>query len=241
MLYFQTIMSHLLRQETTTPGSVEECILDSYGDRELQLIRRVDWRFLFPEPALRRVAYVGSRDEVLLAALGRFSESLTVFSQQDLAAIPEPENHDFDLVIMRSRLRGDLETAVSLLRVGGYFYWEIDRRNWLSFKRKARAGPRFPIFSDYVGFLKPLGFSEIGLQWHFPNFEMCRQMVPLDDPVALGYVLRANNGRALRLKTFLGCRPRILILLRWLLPCISITAKKIKDFNKEREQDSCLR
>jgi hypothetical protein len=94
----------------------------SRSDHELQLARRIDWRFLLPEPYLRRVVYLGPETEDLPAALKHFSESLRVNAVE--------KNGSFDLVVLRLREASSLAKADALLAPGGFLYWEMKPLEW---------------------------------------------------------------------------------------------------------------
>ena len=47
-------------------------------DHALQLVRRLDWRFLMPNPILGDVAYIGPMSGTLPSALQQFSELFTI-------------------------------------------------------------------------------------------------------------------------------------------------------------------
>jgi hypothetical protein len=92
------------------------------SDHELQLARRIDWRFLLPEPYLRRVAYFGQEPGMLPSALEHFSESLRINSVA--------ENGSFDLVVLHLIETSSLAKAHKLLAPGGFLYWEMKPLNW---------------------------------------------------------------------------------------------------------------
>jgi hypothetical protein len=92
------------------------------SDHELQLARRIDWRFLLPEPYLRRVVYLGPEPGALPDALKHFSESLRINAVE--------KNGSFDLVVLRLREASSLAKADALLVPGGFLYWEMKPVEW---------------------------------------------------------------------------------------------------------------
>lgn len=92
------------------------------SDHELQLARRIDWRFLLPEPYLRRVAYLGPEPGTLPAALKHFSESLRINAVE--------KSGSFDLVVLCLREAFSLAKADALLVPGGFLYWEMKPLEW---------------------------------------------------------------------------------------------------------------
>ena len=156
-------------------------------DKELQLSRRVDWRFLLPDPRLRHLAYLGPKSGLLIQALRHFGEPFSVISWSDLPDY-RPEIHPgFDLVIVHSPRAVDLQGIQAILKPGGYLYWEIER---------AKFGRRWRLrhFSSYVDPLASLNFDDIRVNWHRPNFDSCLEIIPLDDHDALRYVFARSKG-----------------------------------------------
>ncbi len=92
------------------------------SDQDLQLARRIDWRFLLPEPYLRRVAYFGHEPAALPSALTHFSESLRINSVA--------ESGSFDLVVLHLIEASSLPKAHKLLVPGGFLYWEMKPIEW---------------------------------------------------------------------------------------------------------------
>ncbi len=106
------------------------------SDHELQLARRIDWRFLLPEPYLRRVVYLGPETGNLPAALKHFSESLRINAVE--------KNGSFDLVVLRLREASSLAKADALLAPGGFLYWEMQPLEWAaSLQNIIKRIPRF--------------------------------------------------------------------------------------------------
>ncbi|MGH7600344.1 MAG: hypothetical protein ACREOI_28655, partial [bacterium] len=122
---------------TTPETSVKHAARRS--DHDLQLARRIDWRFLLPEPYLRRVVYLGPEPGALPAALKHFSESLRINAVE--------KNGSFDLVVLRLREASSLAKADALLAPGGFLYWEMKPVEWAAslqnvIKRLPRLLPR---------------------------------------------------------------------------------------------------
>jgi hypothetical protein len=74
--------------------------------------------------------------------------------------------------------------------------------------------------------LEGLGFEDVRLNWHWPNFERCGQIIPLDASGVVAYALEQRpNRRSARVRTL---RDRIigaLGLLPTLAPAVSIIAR----------------
>jgi hypothetical protein len=196
-------------------------------DRDLQISRRLDWRFLLPQPDLDCVAYLGPEDGALPFALRHFSGSLKVISSPAEENVQLLGSWSFPVVVLRSWRPSDLETANSLLSPGGSLYWEIDRKAWSLSGQKALRRFCQLYWRDPVASLKRLGFASVETYWHYPNFEACRQIIPLNDRSALAFVFSRDHASA-------GCRlllkgARALArtwALRHLVPCLSVVARK---------------
>jgi len=214
-------------------GSLEKSLHPIRQECDDEISKRTDWRFLLPNPRPSHVAYSGPFDATLSAALNQFRDSLTVISQRYQAAHSQDHPSAYDLFILRWRSLGGVEKAYSLLKLGGYLYWEIDRTNWLASVRGIRRLSKwekdrgFRLFPGYVVSLERHGFSDIEPYRHLPNFEECTEIVPLNDPIALDHVFSRHRGDFTgQLKRTAG---RCLVrtgLLHHLVPCISLVARK---------------
>jgi hypothetical protein len=189
-------------------------------DKELQLSRRLDWRFLLPDPRLRQLAYLGPEKGSLLQALQYFSDPSLIISWSDLSDY-RPEVHSgFDLVIMHTPEPASLDKTHSIIRDGGYLYWEIERTNlnqpW-----------HLQHFKDYVTPLASLGFDDIRVSWHRPDFDSCLEIIPLDKKVALRYVFTRHKGDlAGKIQVIAGKFLMKTDLLSRTATCISLVARK---------------
>jgi len=198
---------------------------------DLEASRRVDWRFLLPDPRLRQVAYVGPVDSSLANSLRRLSETLKIVSPPS-ASFPSPaERGGFDLVVVSSRRQSALEIASSLLAEGGYLYWEIDRLSrFRSWRKVLGSEGEFGCLArdfvrDYRRCLRQLGFCDIEVHWHHPDFEHCRKIIPLGDRSAVEFVLSEARRSVPGWAGLVGCRclAKSGVLQRF-VPCISLIA-----------------
>jgi hypothetical protein len=204
----------ILQFERRIPGSVvSRCSFDN----DLQTSRRLDWRFLFPDPRLRRVACLGARDGELLVALKQFSEFLEILPPGLGSTLGRRGAASFDLVVLQSPTPRDLHTAFAILKPGGYLYWEFDRAE-LKRIRSVRA---------YRRLLEQYSPTQIETHWHRPNFSECLEIIPLEDQRALKFALsRARNSFSGRLKMAAGRALRRMGLLPSVVRCFSFTARK---------------
>lgn len=201
------------------------------SDHELQLARRIDWRFLLPEPYLRRVAYLGPERGALPAALEHFSDSFRIVSAVD-------EEAAFDLVVLRLSEVPELAKAHALLAPGGFLYWEMKPLKWSDSLRYLNNGRTqanasnewrrtLNLFHHHLSALEQMGFGDIQMHWQRPNFEACLEIIPMNEAAALDYAFsRPRSDLASRLKFAAG---RVMMqtgLLAHLTPCFSLIARK---------------
>ena len=216
------------------------------GDSSLQISRRIDWRFLLPDPELRRVAYIGFNTDNLLKALKQFSESLSFIAPPNLERYTKENRCLFDLVVVRSLRLNVIKEAVKLIKPDGYLYWELDRINWFKSSRRQRTTRqgwvkyaedcKWKLNSlwtlrstrNYNTYLKQLGLSDIELHWHRPNFDECIEIIPLNDKVALDYIIEKTKHKySVGLRTPIGYILNKSNILNYLVPYFSIVARQL--------------
>ena len=209
-----------------------------HSDALLQASRRVDWRFLLPNPNLGHVVYLGPARDALAHSLRLFSASLTVV---DSLGASDERGECYDVVVVCSPSLGALERAAELIRPGGLLYVEVYgvfsssrlRQVILEggagriFSRRHVNRPRIRQSANCVAAVERLGFIDIQAYWHWPNFESCTMIVPLGDRAALLHALgRHVNGGGVQLKATMG---RWLLRRGWLahvVPCFSVVAQR---------------
>jgi hypothetical protein len=140
-------------------------------DVRLDLSRRIDWRFLLPDPRLGSVVCIGCEEELLRDALLLFSRSVDFFRGPAEITDRTPR---FDLVVMCGGGGLMLKSMAELVRPGGNLYLEVRRhalhpRTWERTPRRAVAG------------FERIGFRNVRVHWHWPSLEACNSIVPLDD------------------------------------------------------------
>jgi hypothetical protein len=185
-----------------------------FSDLDLQLCRRLDWRFLLPNSDLGNVAYLGNEKTSLAAALERFSRELSIFSATAKGTSAES---GFDLVVVTAPSASSIDAGARLLKNGGAIYVEVG----LSAKGRTR-GP-----AGWRADLATAGFEQVQPYWHRPNFKACREIVPLDNELLLNYVLtRSQAGLAAQMKSAVGRFVRSAGLLPFAVPCFSLVGQK---------------
>lgn len=182
-------------------------------DEMLQRSRRVDWRFLLPDPRLGRIVYFGPADDSLRAALADFAEDVT---DADMLATDSPE--PFDVAVLRMQPTDRLARARALLKPGGTLYLEIQRRVGRDIPWQLRR---------YAAAAERAGFDEIETFWNWPNFARCTKILPVDDSCALTNAI-VNNRRGMLAwmmlnATRFGFR---LGVVGWVAPCLSLIARR---------------
>ena len=184
----------------------------------LRASRRIDWRFLLPEPALGKVVCTGACDGDLLESLELLATSVTVLggrndSEESAAA------GSFDLAVLCAPTRGELERAVSVLRPGGSVYLEA--------RSVVRGGLLSQLASGYAHTFEQLGLEDTELFWHVPSFSRAAAIVPLSEPRAVRSFLRRRRGRRhARLGARLGRLLAGTPLLTLAAPHVSLVARR---------------
>jgi hypothetical protein len=207
----QPLLADQARPQAAQPRQLD-------ADALLQASRRVDWRFLLPDPNLRQVAYIGQPRGTLVDSLRLFSAALTLAEPASAGLSAQ-----YDVVVASRPSLGELGRSASLLKPGGFLY--VEAYGPFSLRWRRSGGLRFA--ADYVGAVERLGLVEAEAYWHWPNFESCAEIVPLSDRDALRLAFgRRRSGTGARLKSALG---RVLLrsgLFARLVPCFSIVARK---------------
>jgi len=186
-------------------------------DRNLQIARCLDWRYLLPDPRLRKVTFIGRPGGMLIEALQVFSDKVIMIASCDQRMPTAPENSD--VAVVRSCEVGALPLASSVLRTGGYLYWELGATRWRFSLRRCLTA------------LRKQGFDEIGVYGCRPNFEECQEMIPLREPSALAFALSQRFAEGTR-RWVLQAAGRLLAstdIPARLMPCRSIVARKARE------------
>src|SRR5688572_20252013 len=88
-------------------------------DALLQVSRRVDWRFLLPQPDLAETAHIGAADSGLIDSLRQFCTSLTILAG---GAVEATQTAQFPLVVASNPTENELHQAVQATCLGGFVY-----------------------------------------------------------------------------------------------------------------------
>ena len=190
------------------------------ADALLQASRRLDWRFLLPDPNLGRVAYAGDGQEELVNSLRLFSRSLTVL------ASPEPgKEAGYDVVVAHAPEPAELAAVAELVCPGGYLYVELYGTGWWLRKGQYK-GLRYP--AKFMAQLKRFDLCEIHAYWCWPTFNACTRIIPLDAPSSLRFALSSGQNSATdRAKAIMVQGVVRTGLLAWLVPCFSLVAQRV--------------
>jgi hypothetical protein len=194
------------------------------ADAMLQASRRVDWRFLLPDPQLGQVAFVGRAWGTLFESLQLLSTSTVVIdlpaSRTDDGSLPI-----YDVAVLPCPTDAALKQAVGVLRPGGWLYLEASHPVWRRQRAHACGSPLSP--RACVAALRRSGMEEISVHWHWPDFESCTKIVPLDDAAVLLHVLaRFRRGRRGQVITALARRLLRSGLLAQIAPSVSVVARR---------------
>jgi hypothetical protein len=185
--------------------------------------RRVDWRYLLPERAFRRVAVVlpahnvSDRENVpdreLVTALADGAKDVRIIVVTGRRAA---ETHDRDLVVVPDPDATAIRWAAGAADVGCILYAELHRRPWI------------PSLSTRAikAILRRTGFEPLAVHWHRPDHKHSEQIVPLGSSSAVMAALRlSSGGRAAGLRStmdILLARIRLFDHVAW---PVSITAR----------------
>ncbi len=164
--------------------------LAGYADL-LVASRRIDWRFLLPDPELGHVGCSTDADPALQRSCRLFSRSLSVI--EGTAAELDPAS--LDVLVLIDPEAEALSRALALLRPDGWVYVEI--HGVLTRRGRRLRRLRFP--SDYVAELRRLGLDEVQAYWHWPDFDSCTQILPLSDRAVIRSALvrrQESRGRS---------------------------------------------
>lgn len=174
-------------------------------DDLLALARRLDWRFLLPDPALNRVAHAGAVDGELLRALRHFSRELT----------PDPRP-DCDLVVL---VNPSMDTFRRAIGAAPAFYLELHRPRPL-----LRLAGRPP--GAFLGAAAAAGFLAAAY-WHYPSFETANRILPLAPSAPLLHALaKGRTGVATRAMLRGAHMWRASGLLARSVPCVSVAGHR---------------
>lgn len=153
-----------------------------YSDDQLEAIRRLDWRFLLSDPNLGHVCYLGhSHGRPLLQALKQYSRRVTEWKMQ-LSMNGTASTGQFDILVGEGFNSRELREAATKLKNGGFLFLELQRRLSL--------GSCSPLVKQ----IEQLGFEQVRLHWHHPDFESCQDIVPLESKNTLTFLFRRNRG-----------------------------------------------
>ena len=215
-----------IEPDTATAGPVE-----SDGDALLQASRRVDLRFLLPDPDLGHVAYLGPARSEIAESLRLFSASVTIIQGLPAESL---EACQYDVAVAIRPGYDELRYATSLVRETGYLYVEAnglkgpDWKGRLMGRWTGRKASRLLWPSDYTSFLASLGFDEVQAHWHWPNFECCTTMIPLADPAAVLHVLRRQQrGGRERMQAMVARGLVRAGIFNRLVSCFSVVARRV--------------
>jgi hypothetical protein len=134
-----------------------------------KLLRRVDWRFLLPNPRPARAICFGSGR--LIEAVKSVMDQVTVSCQQ--------QQGEYDLAVAANPDRATLLAAWRALKPGGSCYAEW---SW----------PRCGMLSGIQRCLQAAGFTDIRFYWAGPSRSHPRFWVPLESQGALHYFLESR-------------------------------------------------
>jgi hypothetical protein len=140
--------------------------------------RRADWRFLLPDPALGRVAYLAPHEPAVAEALGLVSAGEVAL---DVAATAR---RAYDTAVLTGGRTGQAAAVAALLRPGGWLYVETTG----------------PATGAWARALRAAGFVDVAAHWLWPDAGRCLEIVPLQRAAIRHALSRRDPGARLRLR-----------------------------------------
>ena len=134
-------------------------------------LRRMDWRFLLPQPPDGKFRHL-----LLLGGSPTLAARLVAAHLAAKVTSEIQEGCQADAVVVLHKSAITIEQAAACLEPGGVFYQEIARTALLSLRTTPEQLRRR---------LEKYGLTLTGLYWAAPNFEQCRRYIPLDLPSAV--------------------------------------------------------
>jgi hypothetical protein len=192
--------------------------LASIGRRTVQtaaatdLLRRVDWRFLLPNPAPGRVLIIGDETKNVVEACR------TIFENVEHA----PDASQASQASCELIVAVDLTPALAKQIIGarnhcsliyGELPEEIGRR---PFRRLSSLQAQFVA----------AGFSEVTFYWHYPDFDHCTHIFSCGEPTSLRWYARRRRGFLHQFQSLILGIAITTGLLPYLVKSLSITAMR---------------
>lgn len=180
--------------------------MESSADELLPMSRRLDWRFLLPDPTLNRVIYVGPESSTLRSALQRFS--LDLITEADKAA---------DRAVLVDPTLANFKHVLYLVDA---FYVELHRCSWSIRLNQIMLPTAFTRAAHKAGF-------SVSTYWHYPDFEAATRIIPMSVASPLLNVITKNRHdmktriKALGMRWFLESG-----LLTRTIPCLGVVGFK---------------
>jgi hypothetical protein len=157
----------------------------------LRASRRIDWRFLLPEPRLRMVAYAGGPDATMRHPLELFADGIVPIAGDGRAFGDAPP---CDLIVLEGIAPEAWDRVLRGAR-GDWIYVELPRVALRERRRQLRRA---------VDGLARAGFSDVVPHWHWPTFGRCEEIVPLHSPGAVRLMLMRRRAYGDATKAFVA-------------------------------------
>lgn len=199
-------------------------------DELLQGSRRIDWRFLLPDPDLPPTAVMDGTDSDLLESLRRIGTQVTTLN----ATGPANCAGQFRLVVASNPSRDELVRAVQAARCGGYVYVEVHRKR--NFARSTSKSVAAAGVKEWHVALTSLHVTGLQVHWHWPDFRNCAEIIPLSNRAAVQCTLRRRGSAwRSRWKTRLAAILLHAGLFESFVPCFSVLGQRFQ------QEDSSVR
>jgi hypothetical protein len=184
-------------------------------------VRRLDWRFLVANPGLDRVGYIGRRD-TCLAALRTVSRSVEILDSGAVKGGDHSPAHE--VVVACEPSQTELQRAAGAVTPGGTLVVEARGPfGALTARRRWRLPGRL------VQEISRLGFEEVRPYWHWPTFDQCTRIIPLDDQGAIRCALSLTSRNAGSRAVAWAARLLLQLgLLGWITGSVSVVGRRAR-------------
>ena len=167
-----TVVTYSMLHDVAPASIVEQAVAAApTAASPLELVRRLDWRFLLPDPALGDVVHCGLKQGMLLDALRLTATRVGPLRERSLRG----GACDVGVAINPSATK--LSRMADLVRPGGALYIEADRERWTLSSARAGARP-LRTASDYLRECRRLGLVDATVYWSWPDHDNCLELIP---------------------------------------------------------------
>ncbi|MBD3376189.1 hypothetical protein GF406_14225 [candidate division KSB1 bacterium] len=165
----------------------------AYARLDMDLLRRLDWRFMLPDLSLEHVVYFGDINTPLYQALHKVSKTMIInptYYQEYEIPVKEPY-----IVVLTEDKKLTVRKALSWVSGVNTLYWESDPKvaAITLLKNFLRIYPGH--YKDRVKMLKTRHLQSADATLHWPSIKKCREFIPLDTPLVRNRFIKYSKGK----------------------------------------------